>query len=240
MLVRACSPRTPVSSPGRINKRRPLLGSLALLTGVSVAALSGVPGAMAAPGQPTRVLAAPRAGVEPGSSAPPPGLLRPGEQVTLSAHAYTLSGRLPVGAAYVRRGTHEAFTRLALRFSGSGTTVRVPARFLKGAVFEDYVVIRDPAGGKPATLPARGSAAPYRSWIVPQPVTIALGTHVFGKLRKPQAIVARASVGSGPGQVGFDHEPEFNAGPTSFDVSRNGTVWVADTWNKRLLAYAPG
>jgi len=180
-----------------------------------------MPGAIAAPAHP----ASASAGLE-FPFAPPPGLLRPGEQVTLSARVEQVgSGREPVGAAYVRSGTHGPFTRLAMSFSVNAASVKVPARFLKGTVFEDYVVIRDPAGGAPVALPTGGAAAPYRSWIVDRPVTIALGIHTFGRFRQPQAIVARASAGSGSGQAGFHHEPEFNAGPSSFDVARDGTVW---------------
>ena len=240
MIARTLGQRPPAVPPGLIDKRRRLHGWLALLAGVSVAAVLGMPGALAAPGHRAPARAFATAGLE-FPSALPPGLLRPGEKVTLYADVFRVySGREAVGAAYVRGGTSGPFTRLALKFSVNTASVQVPTRFLAGSVFEDYVVIRDPAGGQPATLPAGGAAAPYRSWIVRHPVTVALGTHIFGRLARPQAIVARASVGSGPGQVGFDHEPDFNAGPSSFDVARDGTVWVADTWNKRLLAYAPG
>lgn len=235
MIARVGGQRHLTVSPGLINKHKPLYGALAVLAGVNVV-VSGMPGAMAAPARPAVV----RAGLE-FPSAPPPGLLRPGEQVTLHARVeWTASGREPVGAVYVRGGTSGRFAQLPLRFSVNAASVKVPAKFLEGTVFEDYVVIRDPAGGAAVTLPAAGAAAPFRSWIVRRPVTIALATHSFGKFRAPNAIVARAPAGSGPGQVGFEHEPEFNAGPSSFDVARDGTVWVADTWNKRVLAYTPG
>jgi len=118
----------------------------------------------------------------------------------------------------------------------------VPARFLRGSVFEDYVVVGDPTTGQVVTLPAGGAAAPWRSWIVADPVTVARGTHSFGHFRKPQAIVARAPVGSGPGQVGIRHgtRGDLSYGPASFDVAPDGTVWVVDTVNSRLLACAPG
>jgi YVTN family beta-propeller protein len=232
--------------PSLITGWRPAFRSLTVLAVLSIAAVLAAPGAAAsgtaAPGHVTAPGASPSAGVE-YPSAPPPGLLLPGEKVTLTATVELVdSGQDPVGDAFVRGSAHGSFTRLAMTYSEntSELTAKVPARFLRGSIVEDYVVIRDPAGGTPATLPAGGAGAPYRSWIVSHPVTIALGAHTFGKFRKPQAIVARASAGSGPGQVGFFHSPDVSIGPSSVDVARDGTVWVADTVNSRLLAYAPG
>ena len=103
------------------------------------------------------------------------GLLLRGEPVTLWYDAETGSHGLQ-GTAYVRGGTTGHYTQL--RFSGSVDagypTVRVPWSALTGSVLEDYVVLRDPAGGKPVTIPPGGAAAPYRSWILDRPATIVL------------------------------------------------------------------
>ena len=61
---------------------------------------------------------------------------------------------------------------------------------------------------------------------VPPPV--ALGTHRFGHLRPPDAIVARAD----PEVVGFSSPPKgadgVSYGPWSFDVAQDGSIWLLD------------
>ena len=73
---------------------------------------------------------------------------------------------------------------------------------------------------------------------VPSPV--ALGTHRFGHLRAPDAIVARA----GPDQVGFASPPKgadgISYGPWSFDVAKDGSIWLLDEVNHQLLVWPPG
>jgi hypothetical protein len=73
---------------------------------------------------------------------------------------------------------------------------------------------------------------------VPPPV--ALGVHRFGHLRPPDAIVARA----GPEVVGFSSPPEgadgVSYGPWSFDVARDGSVWLLDEVNHQLLVWKAG
>jgi hypothetical protein len=73
-------------------------------------------------------------------------------------------------------------------------------------------------------------------------VSVPLGTHQFGHLRAPGVIVARA----GPSEVGFKKNghgcgcTDGPAGPVSFDVARNGSIWVFDILNHRLLVWQPG
>lgn len=85
-----------------------------------------------------------------------------------------------------------------------------------------------PAGAAPAS----SSAAPSQ---------VALGAHRFGHLRQPDAIVAKA----GPDEVTFVSPPPgadgLNFGPMSFDVTRDGSVWLLDGADKqRLLVWQPG
>lgn len=241
-------PYSRTAPSGVFTRRRAAFRAVTVISGLSVAAITAVPGAVPA-GAAVAGGGTPRAGAGPDMEfvhARPPGLLRPGEKVTLTAFAeIDRSETVLAGAAYVRRGTHGRFTRLRMRFSADvdELSVKVPGRFLRGSTFQDYVVVRDPHSGQVVTLPAGGAAAPYRSWIVNHPVAIKLGTHRFGHFAKPQAIVARAPVGSGPGQVGIllpGPQTALGYGPESFDIAQDGTVWVADTVNGRLLAYAPG
>jgi hypothetical protein len=73
---------------------------------------------------------------------------------------------------------------------------------------------------------------------VPPPV--ALGTHRFGHLRAPDSIVAHAD----PNAVGFFQPPEGQDGvaygPWSFDVTRDGSIWLLDEVKHRLLGWRPG
>jgi hypothetical protein len=73
---------------------------------------------------------------------------------------------------------------------------------------------------------------------VPGPV--ALGTHRFGHLRAADSIVAHAD----PNAVGFFQPPKGEDGvaygPWSFDVTREGSVWLLDEVKHRLLSWRPG
>jgi hypothetical protein len=69
---------------------------------------------------------------------------------------------------------------------------------------------------------------------------VPLGTHQFGHLRAPDAIVAHAD----PDQVGFFQPPKgmdgVAFGPWSFDVARDGSIWLLDEVEHRLLVWRPG
>jgi hypothetical protein len=87
-------------------------------------------------------------------------------------------------------------------------------------------------------------------------LAVQLGVHQFGRLGSPDGVVARA----GPKGVGFEcgkpsactssqeGSPESGCGcidvlaqgPTSFDVARNGSVWLFDGVNHRLLVWQRG
>ncbi|HZD69051.1 MAG TPA: hypothetical protein VFA45_09100 [Actinomycetes bacterium] len=72
------------------------------------------------------------------------------------------------------------------------------------------------------------------------PFVISLGAHTFGHLATPQAIVAKA----GANQVGWEAPPPGADGPTlgpwSFYIARDGSVWLLDEVNQRLLVWQPG
>jgi hypothetical protein len=71
----------------------------------------------------------------------------------------------------------------------------------------------------------------------PSSTAVALGAHEFGHLAAPEAIVADA----GPLAVGFENPDEGSAnGPWSFDVARDGSIWLLDQFNDRLLMWEPG
>lgn len=73
-------------------------------------------------------------------------------------------------------------------------------------------------------------------------VSVTLGTHQFGAPRAPDAIVARA----GPTEVRFKKNgtgcgcTDGPAGPVLFDVAPNGSIWLFDVLNHRLLVWHAG
>jgi hypothetical protein len=73
-------------------------------------------------------------------------------------------------------------------------------------------------------------------------VAVPLGTHQFGHLRVPDAIVAKA----GPNEIAFKSGgagcgcTDGPGGPVLFDVKRNGSIWMFDVLNHRLLVWRPG
>jgi hypothetical protein len=73
-------------------------------------------------------------------------------------------------------------------------------------------------------------------------VSVPLGTHQFGHLRSPDAVVARA----GLSEVGFKKDGhgcgcmDGPGGPVLFDVARNGSIWLFDVLNHRLLVWRSG
>ena len=72
-------------------------------------------------------------------------------------------------------------------------------------------------------------------------VSVDLGTHRFGRLSSPGAIVARA----GPTEVGFKKEGGCGCldgpqGPTLFDVGGDGSIYLLDVLNRRLLVWERG
>jgi hypothetical protein len=184
----------------------------------------------------------------------PPWLVAPGRPVTL---AYALLDPSVTGAVYVRNELRRTFTRLTLtpgpycpgdpvdaatmrreKVCGTALLAHVPASLVAGSRLFYYAVLREGATGRTTTVPARGAAAPQRVWVVRDQVAVPLGPHRFGHLRAPDALVARA----GRGQVGITccADPPGGDGPSSFDIAADGSAWMLDRLNHRLLAWRPG
>jgi hypothetical protein len=67
---------------------------------------------------------------------------------------------------------------------------------------------------------------------------VRLGVHRFGGITAPDAVVARV----GPKEVGLTccADPPGGDGPSSLDVGRDGSTWVLDRLNHRLLVWNAG
>jgi len=134
------------------------------------------------------------------------------------------------GTLYVRNDLAHRFTPLALT-AKNGYTVRVPNRLIRGHKLIYKAVIRDPKSGRKATLSGSG-------WILAKPVVVSLGAHQFGQTQAPEAVVARAQAD----EVGWDiNDAEgFHLGPLTFQLGADGTAWLLDSFNNRLLVWNPG
>jgi hypothetical protein len=72
-----------------------------------------------------------------------------------------------------------------------------------------------------------------------QDIVVQLGVHHFGDLREPDAVVATV----GADDVGFYQPPNgegYPYGPQSFEVTPDGSIWLLDSINYRLLVWEPG
>jgi hypothetical protein len=184
----------------------------------------------------------------------PPWLLAPGRPVTL---AYALLDRSVTGTVYVRNSLQRDFTRLPLaqgpycpgdpvdaaamrreKVCGTALVARVPGRFVAGSKLLYYAVLRDPASGRSTTVPAAGASAPQRVWVVRRMLDVPLGAHRFGHVRAPDAVVARA--GRSDVAVLCCSDPPGGDGPSSFDVARDGSFWMLDRLDHRMLVWTRG
>jgi hypothetical protein len=150
------------------------------------------------------------------------------------------------GTVYVRSGGSGAFRALPLRLDAHAPEGRYvadvsPEIATSRTGFSYYAVVRNNASGAETTIPAGGAAAPQRSMPLGQPVSVSLGTHVFGRVHVSDARVASASWGDGEASVGLEGGPqETPIGASSFDVDTTGTVTVLDEAHRRLLRFTHG
>jgi hypothetical protein len=164
-------------------------------------------------------------------------LVVPGDRVVIGYSVYSGSKAVR-GTLFVRNDLQRGFARLPLT-RAKNYQARVPARLLSGHRLLYYAVFRDPRNGRSVSLPATGARHPRAAWILSKPNVVRLGTHRFGHTRAPEAVVARAAVNAvgwrdpGPGEG-------LKAGPQTFLVGRDGSVWLDDEIHNRLLVFRAG
>jgi len=166
-------------------------------------------------------------------------LIVPGDRVGL---AYDAPGfNRTTGTVYVRNDSQPRFTPLRLRHlnrPSSALETRVPGRLLHGYELLYYAVIRDPVSKRSARVPARGTSS---ALILEHAIQIRLGKHGFGKPASTGTVVGRARAD----QVGWQLPPPDcgcgpSFGPQTFLVDRDGSVWLDDSLNNRLLGWTAG
>ena len=194
-------------------------------------------------------------GRRPGQASPyhePPWLIQRGKPITL---AYALLDRSDKGTLYVRNSLQESYTRLSLTRGAYCPGDPVDAAAMRrDRVYGDALV----AHVRPSWPPARSSSitpscgSHFRKvgdrpggWSGettasldrrPLPGGVA-GSSPVRALRAPDAIVARA----GPNEVGLCAARIRRAdGPSSFDIAPDGSMWVLDRLNHRLLVWRAG
>ena len=162
-------------------------------------------------------------------------LVVPGDAVHV---VYTLDTKgiaSPTGLLYVRTDAMSQFEQLTLKTTRTQLQAGLPARLLQGHRLFYYAVIRDPKSGRSVTVPAGGSRAPTSAWILSGVQPVNLGAHRFGHVRAPDAVVARV----GGTEVAWQGEGD-PFGPQTFLVGRDGTIYLDDGLNNRLLVFRKG
>jgi hypothetical protein len=151
-----------------------------------------------------------------------PNLVVPGDHLVARYTFYAGSKAVP-GTFYVRNDLQKRFSRLPLT-RAAGYSVTVPTRFIRGHRLTYYASFR---GVKLAKRSA---------WILAKPVVVLLGTHQFGQTQTSTDVVARAHAD----EVGWDIGGEFHNGPQTFQTASDGSTWLEDSFNNRLLVWSPG
>jgi hypothetical protein len=165
-----------------------------------------------------------------------PNLVAPGDRFVVRYSVYSGSKAVR-GTLYVRNDRQRAFTRLLLT-RASGYQRQVPKRLLRGNRLFYYAVFHDPRSGRSLSLPARGARAPRVAWVLAKPFVVRLGGG-RGEARAPEAVVAHAPASA----VGWREPPPgegLKAGPQTFLVARDGSIWLEDEIDNRLLVWKPG
>lgn len=229
--------------------RRPRFRSLAGgAAGIAAGVIGGVVLTSASTAGPTPVAAGP---VVIDAAHVPPVLTVPGEPIRLR-YGLVCTPRadgLPCdgsGIVYLRAGQSGPFHEYALQRGDESKDGRyyldVPAEISGSREgFSYYATLRDDATGATVSVPSGGAAAPDLSLPLREPLTVALGRHVFGAVRVADAGVAEARWGADPGEVGLAGSRELGyTGPSSFDVAPDGTVDVLDSVNRRVVRWAHG
>lgn len=183
----------------------------------------------------------------------PPLLTAPNEQIDLRYDVYCLpedaetdASCNAAGTVFVRSGNAGPFREVSLQDDPAADEGRFVARVPREIAasrtgFSYYAVLRSKESDATVTLPAGGAAAPQQSIPLGRSVDVRLEAHLFGAARNADIRVARAAWGTQAGEVGLEQGRNLAPiGGSAFDVDRNGTVYVLDEANRRLLRWPKG
>jgi hypothetical protein len=159
-----------------------------------------------------------------------------GDRVTL---VYDAGVKRATGSAYVRNDRRRKFVRLNLvaeRGPASTYRANIPERLIRGQHLRYYAVLRDGRSGRIARVPAKGTSS---ALVLEHPNVVHLGTHRFGETRPPDEVVATATAD----EVGWQLPPPgqgLKAGPQSFLVAPDHSIWLHDSFNDRMMVWNAG
>jgi hypothetical protein len=137
------------------------------------------------------------------------------------------------GTLFVRNDLMRRFVRIRLTRVDDSLHAVVPARLIRGRKLIYRATVSDPQSGRSGTTGLK------RAFVLGHAVTVRLGTHVFDAPATPEAVVAHAPAAD----VGWQIPPPGEGakfGPQTFLVGADGSVYLDDSLNNRLLVYGPG
>jgi len=116
----------------------------------------------------------------------------------------------------------------------------VPAELVPDAGFSYYLELKA-AMGRTVLYPSSGASAPFRVMTTAGATVTDIPSIEWDAVRGPDRTALSLRFGSAPGEVGrtpggVDRDP---LGPSSFDVGRDGSLYVADWVNDRVEVFSP-
>jgi hypothetical protein len=183
----------------------------------------------------------------------PPLLVVPGERIELEygVHCAPAGVEDPeqgcgvAGSVFAREPRRGSFQRIPLAARvehGLRTlTASVPEEIASNRDgFEYYAELESPDGGR-RTVPSGGAEAPYRVYVLADPVEVDLGRHAFGTPQGPDERVVTVGWGDAPADVGLEEGRNLPPiGASSFDVDTRKNVVLLDQAHRRLLQWERG
>lgn len=177
-----------------------------------------------------------------------PVLVRSGERVRLpvrvvcaNAHGDPCASTVTVGT---REGADGPWRRTAaqavpsLEFDLTAPASRSLGSARSGSV--SFFVRASGPQGRLESLPSGGQAAPLELFVTNELPVVRAGAIPFGETR-PGRTALFLPWGSGPGRAGLDLGRESaTLGPSSFDVDRDGRIYLADALQDRVAEFSHG
>jgi hypothetical protein len=149
--------------------------------------------------------------------------------------------RIARAEAFVRPAGSRGWSDVAGRAADGGFTFTVPASLVPPDGFA-YWLRFTTASGTNLPYPPAGEVAPLRVVTTAGlPVRTVPGAFSWHRRRSPDGVRLRLRYGRGDGEVGRTPErsEEPSEGPSSFDVTPDGSLFVVDWVNRRIEDFAP-